>query len=209
MNVVDHGTNFQMAKVIEEAFTSENLWKSFANSWISPFGAPELILCDGGPEFQSYFERSAELSGVFLHVISSESPWQNGKAERHGGLVKDLLAKACEENVVQDTRDLATLLAHVLSQKNARVSRGGYSPQQLVFGKGARVPEALCEEDVTNDLGLQERLEPSPDEDTAASAFRKACFLREEARKLLIYSDSNERIKRAIKAPPARCQRFL
>jgi hypothetical protein len=117
MNVVDHWTNFQLARVIEEPFTSESMWKCFANSWISPFGAPEVILCDGGPEFQSYFERSAELCGVFLHVINSESPWQNGKAARHGGLVKDLLAKAGEEDVVQDARDLGILLAQIVSQK--------------------------------------------------------------------------------------------
>jgi hypothetical protein len=119
------------------------------------------------------------------------------------------LAKVSEENVVQDAKDLGVLLAQVVSQENARVSRGGYSPQQLVFGKGARVPESLCEEDATNDMGLQERLEPSPDEDTAAAAIRKACFLRDEARKLLIYSDSKERLKRAIKAPEHKARDFF
>jgi hypothetical protein len=207
MNVVDHGTN--LAKVIEKPFTSENMRKLFANSLIFPFVAPEVIFCDGGPEFRSYFERSAELSGIFLHAVNSESPWQNGKTERHGALIEDLLAKACEGNVVQDSRDLSTLLTQVLSQTNARVSRGGYSPHQVVFGKGARVLEALCEEGATNDLGLQERFEPSPDEVTAAAAFRKACFLGEEARKVLVHSDFNERIKRAIKAPKHTAKDFF
>ncbi len=54
--------------------------------WVRLFGAPEIVICDSGSEFQSVFDRGCELQGIFLYVINAEPPWTKGKGERRGGL---------------------------------------------------------------------------------------------------------------------------
>ena len=44
-----------------------------------------------------------EYAGILQVVVDADAPWQNGKCERHGGLVKDLLAKGLETEVVFTT----------------------------------------------------------------------------------------------------------
>eukprot|EP00974_Lingulodinium_polyedra_P039158 3752154-Lingulodinium_polyedra.AAC.1 len=62
------------------------VWAVFLRSWVRYFGPPEVLISDGGPEFAGTFERCVEQSGCFHHVCDGESPWQNGRCERHGGL---------------------------------------------------------------------------------------------------------------------------
>eukprot|EP00959_Pyramimonas_sp_CCMP1952_P295776 6186623-Pyramimonas_sp.AAC.1 len=62
--------------------------------WLRPFGAPEMLMTDGGAEFEAVFSRGCERAGILHHVIPANSPHQNGKCERRGGLVKDALSKA-------------------------------------------------------------------------------------------------------------------
>ena len=64
-------------------------------SWQRYFGTPHVRITDGGPEFRGDFAQSGEYAG-----IDADAPWQNGKCERHSGLVKDLLAKGFETEVV-------------------------------------------------------------------------------------------------------------
>eukprot|EP00959_Pyramimonas_sp_CCMP1952_P219573 4591104-Pyramimonas_sp.AAC.1 len=74
--------------------------------WIRYFGLPEMIICDGGPEFQAEVERGAEHHGVRQGVVHCDSPWENGRAERHGGWVKELLLKGMEDQVVASVQAL-------------------------------------------------------------------------------------------------------
>ena len=81
--------------------------------------------------------------GILQVVVDADAPWQNGKCERHGGLVKDLLAKGLETEVVFTPDDLEDLLAEIVSLKNRRGNRGGFTPYQLVIGQNPRVPHEL------------------------------------------------------------------
>ena len=57
-------------------------------------------------------------------IVDADAPWQNGKCERHGGLVKDLLAKGPETEVVFTPDDLEDLLAEIcVAEESARESR--------------------------------------------------------------------------------------
>ena len=84
-----------------ENFDSLNNWLAYQASWLRVFGPPEVMICDGGPEYQGDFERRLELSGIFQQVTDAESPWQNGKAERHGQWIKDLLEVAISNQFIQ------------------------------------------------------------------------------------------------------------
>eukprot|EP00959_Pyramimonas_sp_CCMP1952_P192815 4031900-Pyramimonas_sp.AAC.1 len=69
--------------------SSANVWAAFEKTWIRVFGPPEVVMSDGGPEFQGAFERGCEHLGCFQHVCDATSPWQNGRCERHGGWIKE------------------------------------------------------------------------------------------------------------------------
>lgn len=67
LNVVDHGTTFQVATVLPE-HNSHEVALAFQQRRVRYFGLPEVVLPDGGPEFGGDFERTMELNGV-LHLI--------------------------------------------------------------------------------------------------------------------------------------------
>ena len=78
------------------------------------------MITDGGPEFRGDVAQSGEYAGILQVVVDADAPWQNGKCEKHGGLVKDLLAKGLETEVVFTPDDLEDLLAEIVSLKNRR-----------------------------------------------------------------------------------------
>ena len=79
-----------------------------------------MVITDGGKEFQGRFERGLEQLGVLHHVTAPESPWQNSRAERHGGWLKQRLSQELEsgQGVVTCHDDLDELLASLVSAKN-------------------------------------------------------------------------------------------
>eukprot|EP00969_Alexandrium_andersonii_P292482 12927306-Alexandrium_andersonii.AAC.1 len=83
-----HDTNSQQVQRLEQP-TSKAACRCFNSSWIAHFGAPEVVVCNGGPEFMKNFTDGAEMWGIMMHGCSSESPRENGRAERHGDWVKD------------------------------------------------------------------------------------------------------------------------
>ena len=105
-------------------------------------------------------------------VFDSSTPWQNGKCERHGELVKDLLAQGLETEVVFTPDDLEDLLAEIVSLKNRRGNRGGFTPYQLVIGQNPRVPHELLSDDAVDEVGMQELNRDDAGLDSPAKAFR-------------------------------------
>ena len=78
--------------------TAALVWTTFQRSWRCYFGTPDVMITDGGLEFRGDFTQSGEYAGILQVIV--DAPWQNGKCERHGGPVKDLLAKGLETEVV-------------------------------------------------------------------------------------------------------------
>jgi len=90
LNMVDHGSNLQVCALLQGQ-TALEAWRVFYESWLRPFGPPQLLIVDGGSEFEGRFARGCEEWGILEHVIDADSPWQNGRCERHGGWVKERL----------------------------------------------------------------------------------------------------------------------
>ena len=105
---------------------SAETWKLFSDLWIRPFGLPEVLLTDGGGEFRHEFERKAELAGVMHIVTDAQSPWQNGRVERHGGWLKQKLQNEINSgpSVVTSIDDLDLLVTSLVSHKNRWFHRG-------------------------------------------------------------------------------------
>eukprot|EP00959_Pyramimonas_sp_CCMP1952_P017620 373882-Pyramimonas_sp.AAC.1 len=157
-------------------------------------------MSDGGSEFESVFQRALENIGVYHHVCDAESPHQNGRCERHGGLVKTALAKAMKAASVLNQEELEDLLGEVVSAKNRFSNRGGYSPYQMVFGGNPRMPQRLLSDDAVDEVGFQDLALGTRDLESPSAAFARRHVLREEARRAVMSLDVAERLKFASKA---------
>ena len=127
MNMVDLGTGFQVAVRAPAAEgthggtpTSAMAWRLFVTTWVRYYGAPQMIMCDAGNEFMGLFERGLENMGILQHVIHVEAPWENGRAERHGGWLKTRVERELQSgrSIIVTLEDLDELLSAVTSSKN-------------------------------------------------------------------------------------------
>ena len=93
LHALDHLTHFQIAVIIPNV-ESKTTRQAFSNFWVRTFGPPSVVMTDPGTEFLSDFSRLVEQIGSVHHLIDVEAPWQNGRCERHGGVLKRALYKS-------------------------------------------------------------------------------------------------------------------
>ena len=57
LNIICHGTNFQVAALMRQdgTPTAAMAWSTFQRSWRRYFGTPDVMITDGGPEFRGDF----------------------------------------------------------------------------------------------------------------------------------------------------------
>ena len=96
--------------------------------------------------------------------------------------------------------DLEDLLAEIVSLKNRRGNRGGFTPYQLVIGQNPRVPHELLSDDAVDEVGMQELNRDDADLDSPAKAFRQSMRIRDHARMLMETHTARERLRSAGKA---------
>ena len=201
LNVVCHGSNLQQVALLRgyEGGTpnSKSNWKLFNELWVRPFGLREVIITDGGGEFRYDFERSAEQAGLMHVVTDTASPWQNGRAERHGGWIKHKIEEELQsgQSVVTTEEDLDLLVLCLVANKNRYFHRGGYSPYQLTFGLNPRLPQELLTGDPLQEPGRSDINADSFEQDSAAAEFNRAFRIRDKARQLCMTSNAKEKIR--------------
>ena len=135
--MVDLATRFCTACVITKK-TPATIVKALFLSWIVTFGPPKKILSDNGGEFCNDEMKSlSEAFSIKLLTTAAESPWSNGTCERLNGVLGKLVLK-----ILDDTNcDVPTALAWAVSARNSYYNFGGFSPNQLVFGKNPAMPD--------------------------------------------------------------------
>ena len=214
LNMVDHGSNWQVVVLVRPVTgdhaepsggnpSAEETWLHFLRHWVRPHGTPDVVISDGGMEFRGRFERGLEQYGVLQSVTDQESPWQNGRVERHGLWVKERMEMEISSagSVVSNVNELEALVIELVSCKNCWFSRGGYSPAQLVYGKNPRLPAELLSDAGQTTAGWDEALCDATEGDTATAEFRRSHRVREKARKLAMESTCREKVREAAKPP--------
>ena len=136
------------------------------------------------------------------HVILPECPWQNGKAERHGGWLKNRLDAELHGGrcTLQTLEEIDEFLATLTSVKNRWLCRGGYTPAQLVFGELPRIPGELLAEDELALHGMHDAYNDPMAIDEAAGEYRRRHQIRERARQLAMQQSSTEAIRKSVHA---------
>ena len=191
-HVVDWATSFQTACSAPDQ-SSNALIQYLIQMWLSWAGAPQEMLVDPGTEYNSEeFTRFAQSHNIRVTTTSVEAPFQNGKAERHGAVLKTMLSKYEAEHPINNYADLNEALWWCIQAKNACSLRRGYAPEVLVLGKHTRVPGAISSDELMPAHLLAES------ETAHGVAFRKQLACREAARRAFHQADNDASLRRAI-----------
>ena len=192
LNVVDLGTNYQVIEMLESK-EPEVVWSGFWRTWCRVFGMPEYISIDEGREFRGAFTKWSSEMGTIVFRAAARAPWQQGKVERHGGLMKDMIEKAREASPPSTVEELKMILYECECAKNRYMNRSGYSPVQRQIGQWPRVPGSLMSD---------ETIDPALQAHGTSDAFDKLLEIRQIAQEAFMKLTSREAAAKALKARP-------
>eukprot|EP00435_Cladocopium_sp_Y103_P022132 s1863_g5.t1 len=149
LNMLCWGTNFQQACICRDKSADEVL-DCFMGEWIKHYGPPVLLVLDRGKEFDNdKFKEQIGGLGVGLHFTDPQSPWQNSRTEKAGGILKDKII-ATMHATTASLEELSIVISEVIACRNRYMDRFGFSPMQRVFGKNLRLPASLMSTDALN-----------------------------------------------------------
>lgn len=90
LNMVDVGSRYHAAEPLEKQESSEVLRKAYRNGWKKHFGAPEELLLDpASTNLGPAMESQAAWDGTQMEPTAGQAKWQNGIAERAGGVLEN------------------------------------------------------------------------------------------------------------------------
>ena len=143
-------------------------------------------------------------------MIPADAPHQNGRAERHGGWVKDRLDAELRagECIVHSLEELDWLLCWVVHYKNRFFHRGGHSPMQMVFGQNPRLPLEILSDESCGAPGWQVLEEDLRLLDATSAEMARQHRVRMRARELALTSDARARLQVAQRTPTHRDRCF-
>eukprot|EP00435_Cladocopium_sp_Y103_P070319 s238_g35.t1 len=198
LNVVDLGTSYQMIQLIgdKSPFT---IWRAFWKTWCRTFGMPQYISLDAGLEFRGDFNRWCADFGTLVFRAAARSPWQQGKVERHGGLMKSMIEKARESTSIATVEELKALLYECEAAKNRFMNRSGYSPVQRQIGQWPRLPGSLMSDEI---------LDPALQVQDVSEEFDRTLELRQIAQDAFVKLASKDAAVKALRAR-SRAQRVF
>ena len=128
LNVLCWGTG-KMIVVHTTSKKAVDTRRNFLQTWVKPFGYPELLVVDQGPEFVGEeFSTYLREQGVLVHFTDAQSPWQNGATEKAGGAFKELLDKVILDATITSEEEYLEAVDILVAQRSARADRSD-SPQ--------------------------------------------------------------------------------
>lgn len=166
--------------------------RAFLDTWICVYGAPRVVLGDGGGEFQNdLFRLLAERFNIAMTATAAQAAWSNGVCERHNAVVKRMV-----ETLRGDYPDASfqELLSHAAFAKNSLTVRKTATPFQLVTGSLPRLPSVLSDL-----LPAMHALRAHDD-----------CYLRDtlnmlaSSRAAFARAEADQSLRRALNRPPGR-----
>ena len=193
LRVICWGTLYQQACVLKNKSASR-VRRAYRKIWARVFGPPKGLVSDQGLEFVGKeFADRLETDGTMHVVVSAESPWQNARTERHGGVLKSMISKARTDFTPDNDDDLQEIVSACLDMKNRMISQHGFSPCQRVFEYNPPIPGSfIADGDRDPDISHLSRVAGGD------HALIKAMNIRMAAAKAFAETDASERIRRAV-----------
>jgi transposase InsO family protein len=184
LHQIDMFTRYTMSDFIRRK-KPEEVINSIIGGWIGVFGIMRGILSDNGGEFSSDEMRDVgSVLNVILKTTAAESPWQNGLCERNHAVTDHILSKL---EAQYPSTPLEVLVKWANMAKNSLQMYNGFSSNQLVFGKNPNLPNIMVDK------------LPALHGVTQSKALAKHLTALHTAREAFIQSESEERIRRALR----------
>ena len=188
---VDSATSFQVASIAPSR-AADAFLECFLQSWLMWAGTPHEMIIDAGTELNSdEVANFAQAHNIHMTTISTEAHFQNGKAERHGSILQNMLTKYETEHAIHTYHDLKQGLWWCTQAKNAYSIRKGFSPEILVLGKQTRLPGSNCSDELLPAHMLADS------ESAQGVQFRLQLARRESARKAFVQTDHDAALRRS------------
>jgi hypothetical protein len=147
LNIVDAFSKLQrMIRMALENGTE--VCRAYRSGWRSPYGAPLVAKVDAGRvmymgELANQFERDE----TRVRSAAGEAPEQIGDAERHGKWAEEILTRILLDVVPVDDAEYDLCVESMLDAKARMLRRGGFSPNQLAFGRDPPSVGSILRED--------------------------------------------------------------
>jgi hypothetical protein len=185
LHFFDMWSRFSVSVFIQRKRPSEVIDK-IMTCWVgAAFGVMEGIVSDNGGEFSSDEMREVcSILNVEKITTAADSPFQNGLCERNHAVVDNMLLKM-EEQCPGTPIDV--LLCWANMAKNSLQMCHGFSSYQLVFGKNPNLPNIMTEQP------------PAHEGSSTSEMLVRHLNSLHAARKAFIESETDERIRRALR----------
>ena len=194
LSLVDSGTKFHVAGRVSSGGTpSSKVCADFINTaWLSWAGNPKIFQADQGVHNQGQVASLMRAHGIEVRQAARQAPWQIGRGERHGGILKAMIKRLITAHQLSGDMSISAAVTQSTAVKNSMYNHDGYVPSQWVLG---RLPH-----DVTSLLGENEveALSPQQETDDPETVYGKLMQMRQWAKECFIYLDSSQRIRRAM-----------
>ena len=190
-HVIDESTRFHIGSITSR--DSRALVKFMKDSWLQWAGPPKEIIHDEAGEFMTEGWKTFLLENGIQPILTA-SPWQRGRIERHGGIIKEMLSRIDHDIPMESHSQIETALRQSFHAKNTMSIVSGYSPEQAVFGRASKLPASLVsDEDLSTHLASD-----SESPDLASNHFQRNLALRTAARAAFSQADNSDAIRRAM-----------
>jgi hypothetical protein len=117
MSIVDLGSRYHVAVLLEDK-SSQTVARNFARYWVQWDGAPKEVMHDQWCEFKGRFERLMERLNIETYLTPTDSAWQNGVVERHGGVLKAMHRHIVLQTSAAGNEDMEMTLLEACLAKN-------------------------------------------------------------------------------------------
>ncbi|CAE7224139.1 RE2, partial [Symbiodinium sp. CCMP2456] len=203
MSLVDLGTLFHAAVIVGEGGgppSSSDMARAMQMVWLSWAGPPESIVLDRGLENRGQLQKLMTAHGVLLRYIGVESPYQLGRGERHGGILKEVIKALVTSRQLRGRQNMEFAVTESVGIKNHRVNHNGFSPSQWVLGRNPPDLESLTTLVPEAKLGIHQEILDGE------TSFAQQMMIRGAAKEAFSQVDSSQRIRAAMlrKSTPGR-----
>ena len=161
--------------------------------WIASFGAPDLLVTDGGPEFCGEIETVASLFGMVHEVVPEGAKWRMGLAERHGAIIKLMMMRMVTAMGLTGMVPMRQACLAAFAAKNRTVNKGGVSPMQAVTGRSTCLPGSLMQQICTGEMRYQYNQAMETNE-----ALQRADRIRQGAVEAFFWLDAHSALRKAL-----------
>ena len=154
LHIIDTFTRLSAATLIFDK-KPRTIVNGLMTKWCWVYGTPQCFLTDNGGEFSNKTMEDLCLGfNIRLRNTAAESLFSNGICERHNATLTETYLKMRESSSLPPEMALQCSVF----AKNCLVSKGGFSPFQLIFGTNPivldenRETNAVCEDSYMKEL---------------------------------------------------------